>query len=397
MRAEPATPVLATVDRGALPWFGIQAEGVHVNGLVHRPGGLHLWIARRAADRLLDPGKLDHLFAGGIPAGLTPEQTLVKEGAEEAGLDLAVVRQARPAGVVAYTMARPEGLRRDRLHCYDLTLPESVQPRPEDGEVTGFELWPLPRVLETVRDTDAFKFNVSLVLIDLFLRGGRPASPRSHCNLGCPGRRSPGTPVVVLLLSKAAHTADSHGAAVAVGQQTATTDCRRQTWRNRYDTTLRERAVDCRSTEPAHHASIALRLVAQFLFAAACTAHAFDLSPDDARILGDPSFLPTAGQVSGGFSYTYSASLYDVSQNYDAFFNGRMTGRGTHSFLHFNTASPTTSAFSSISSSAIRARASPTPATTSFLSTILAQVGFRTRVVSTTKPSSQAESSRSLP
>ena len=35
-----------------------------------------------------------------------------------------------------------------------------------------FELWPVQRVLETVRDTDDFKFNVNLVLIDLFLREG---------------------------------------------------------------------------------------------------------------------------------------------------------------------------------------------------------------------------------
>ena len=42
VRAEPGEPVLTTVDRGALPWLGIQAEGVHVNGLVHRAGGLHL-------------------------------------------------------------------------------------------------------------------------------------------------------------------------------------------------------------------------------------------------------------------------------------------------------------------------------------------------------------------
>ena len=67
-------------------------------------------------------------------------------------------------------MDRPEGLRRDRLHCFDLILPEDFMPHPTDGEVSGFELWPLARVLEAVRDSDAFKFNVNLVLIDLFLR-----------------------------------------------------------------------------------------------------------------------------------------------------------------------------------------------------------------------------------
>jgi thiamine pyrophosphokinase len=69
-------------------------------------------------------------------------------------------------------MDRPEGLRRDRVFCFDLTLPDSFVPRAVDGEAAGFELWPIERVRDQVRDTDDFKFNVNLVLIDLFLRLG---------------------------------------------------------------------------------------------------------------------------------------------------------------------------------------------------------------------------------
>ena len=36
----------------------------------------------------------------------------------------------------------------------------------------AFELWPIEQVMQTVRDTDRFKFNVNLVLIDLFERQG---------------------------------------------------------------------------------------------------------------------------------------------------------------------------------------------------------------------------------
>ncbi len=36
----------------------------------------------------------------------------------------------------------------------------------------AFELWPIDRAVAAVRDTDAFKFNVNLVLIDLFQRQG---------------------------------------------------------------------------------------------------------------------------------------------------------------------------------------------------------------------------------
>jgi 8-oxo-dGTP pyrophosphatase MutT (NUDIX family) len=172
VRASPDGPPLTQIDRGAIPAFGVVAVGVHLNGLVRRADGLHVWIARRAADKLLDPGKLDHITAGGVPAGLTPAETLRKEAAEEAAIPAALASQARHVATIGYAMERAEGLRRDLLHCYDLDLPEDFSPWAADGEVEGFELWPITRVLQTVRDTDAFKFNVNLVLIDLFLRQG---------------------------------------------------------------------------------------------------------------------------------------------------------------------------------------------------------------------------------
>ena len=172
IRGKPDGPVLLRLDRGALPAFGLRAEGVHLNGIVERADGPWLWVGRRAADKLLDPGKLDHIVAGGVPAGLTPDETLVKEAEEEAGLSPELVAGARHVGLVEYAMDRPEGLRRDRLHCFDLVMDEGVQPVAVDGEVAGFELWPMAAVLDRVRNTDEFKFNVNLVLIDLFRRRG---------------------------------------------------------------------------------------------------------------------------------------------------------------------------------------------------------------------------------
>lgn len=170
VRATPDGPVLAQVDRGAVPVLGVLAEGVHLNGLVRRPDGPWLWVARRAAHKLLDPGKLDHLVGGGVPAGLSPWETLAKEADEEAAIPPALIAAAVPVARLGYAMDYPGGLRRDRLHCYDLVLPEDFVPHPRDGEVESFELWPLRAVLDEVRRSDAFKFNVNLVLIDLFLR-----------------------------------------------------------------------------------------------------------------------------------------------------------------------------------------------------------------------------------
>ena len=172
--------MLARLDRGALPSFGVLAMGVHLNGLVRRTDGLHVWVARRAANKLLDPSKLDHIVAGGVPAGLSPAETLVKEAEEEAAIPASLANQAVQVATITYAMERPEGLRRDLLYCYDLELPEDFSPHAAVGEVEAFELWPIAHVMRTVRDTDAFKFNVNLVLIDLFLRQSLIAGPESE-------------------------------------------------------------------------------------------------------------------------------------------------------------------------------------------------------------------------
>ena len=177
VRAAPDGPVLATIDRGALPAFGIEAQGIHLDGLVRRPGttgpdGLHIWIARRSRTKALDPGKLDHIVAGGIPAGLGPDEALVKEAAEEAAMPEALARRAVRTGAIRYAMERPEGLRRDLLHCYEVELPEEFVPRASDGEVESFALYPLAEIAAAIRGSGDFKFNVSAVLAALMLRHG---------------------------------------------------------------------------------------------------------------------------------------------------------------------------------------------------------------------------------
>ncbi len=165
-------PVLTQIDRGGLPGFGIEAIGVHLNGIVEKPDGVWVWVARRSPHKSLDPGKLDHIVAGGVPSGLTPEETLVKEAEEEASIPASLAGAAVRMGAISYAMERAEGLRRDTVLCYDLALPAGFRPIPGDDEVADFELWPIRRVAEAVAGTDNFKFNVNLVLIDLLIRRG---------------------------------------------------------------------------------------------------------------------------------------------------------------------------------------------------------------------------------
>lgn len=172
IRATAEGPVLGTLDRGLVGQFGVIGQGVHLNGLVRRADGLHVWVGIRARDKKVAPGQLDNLVAGGIPAGLDAERTLVKEAAEEASIPADLAAQARRAGRLSYVMANEEGLRRDVLHCFDLELPEGWDPAPNDDEVERFELWPAARLLAEVRERDTVKFNVNLVLMDLFIREG---------------------------------------------------------------------------------------------------------------------------------------------------------------------------------------------------------------------------------
>lgn len=165
-------PSLGRIDRGALPGFGVIGCGVHLNGYVMRADGLYLWVARRAAHKKLDGGKLDHIVAGGVNAGLSPREVLVKEAEEEAAMPAELAGRAIERARIAYAMERAEGLRRDYIYCYDVELPEDFTPRPVDGEVESFTLQRAEDVLAALRRGDGFKFNVSLVLIDFFIRHG---------------------------------------------------------------------------------------------------------------------------------------------------------------------------------------------------------------------------------
>ncbi len=165
-------PPLFRLDRGAVPFFGTRAYGVHLNGYRREGGEVMLWIGRRSPDKQVAPNKLDNLVAGGIGNGHGIADTLVKEGEEEAGIAPELIAQAIPVGAVSYRMETALGIRDDVLFCYDLELPADFVPQSRDGEIVEFMLMPAARVLEIVRDSDAFKFNVNLVILDFALRHG---------------------------------------------------------------------------------------------------------------------------------------------------------------------------------------------------------------------------------
>ncbi|MEJ2692167.1 MAG: DUF4743 domain-containing protein [Candidatus Thiodiazotropha sp.] len=163
---------IATIDRTAAPYFGLRAYGQHLNGFVRSPDGIKLWIARRSADRRVYPNKLDNMVAGGLPHDLSLGENLRKECMEEASVPAALAANAVPVGALSYCRETPVGLKPDTLYCYDLELSADFRPRNTDGEVAEFMLLPVEEVLGLVRDSDDFKPNCNLVLVDFFIRHG---------------------------------------------------------------------------------------------------------------------------------------------------------------------------------------------------------------------------------
>lgn len=165
-------PPLFLMERAAIPKFGVWASGVHLNGYVRDGQDLWIWVGRRSPDKQTAPNKLDQIVAGGRPAGLSVRETLLKEGEEEAAIDGGLASRATAAGAIAYCTERSEGLRRDVLFVFDLEMPRDFVPVNHDGEIAEFQLWPVRRAMEAVRDTTDFKFNCALVLIDFLIRHG---------------------------------------------------------------------------------------------------------------------------------------------------------------------------------------------------------------------------------
>ncbi len=160
------------IDRAAAPHFGIRAFGQHLNGYVRKGNSCYMWIGRRASNRMIYPGKLDHLVAGGLPYNISLPGNLAKECWEEAAIPPELVSRAIPVGTVSYIAESKRGLKPDTLYCYDLELPADFQPRCTDGEVEEFYLWPVEQVIEVVRETEEFKQNCNLVIIDFLIRHG---------------------------------------------------------------------------------------------------------------------------------------------------------------------------------------------------------------------------------
>ena len=97
---------------------------------------------------------MDHIVAGGQPAGLSLMDNVVKECLEEAGIPPEITKRGiQPAGAVSYEnyegplKHQGEGvMSRMVLFCFDLLLLSDFVPTANDGEVESFVMWSLEDV-----------------------------------------------------------------------------------------------------------------------------------------------------------------------------------------------------------------------------------------------------------
>ena len=156
---------LFDIERAAARPFGLTTQAVHLNGIV----GERMWLARRSATKPIDPGMLDNLVGGGVTAGLTELQVLVKEAWEEAGISATLAQKATPGGTMSVLREVPEGVQSENISIYDLELPEDFQPRNQDGEVSEFQLLAFESVKPQLA-TCALTYEAALVARDYFNR-----------------------------------------------------------------------------------------------------------------------------------------------------------------------------------------------------------------------------------
>jgi 8-oxo-dGTP pyrophosphatase MutT (NUDIX family) len=169
--ARPGAAPSFEIERAAARYFGVHTFAAHCNGVVGRPDHWRMWLARRSPVKPIDPGLLDNLVGGGIPAGATIADTLSREAWEEAGIAAHLAREAVQAGAIDIRRDQADGLQRETIYVHDLWLPSDFGPANQDGEAVEHRLCDPEEVLAVIAGDDVTA-DASLVIVDFVLRHG---------------------------------------------------------------------------------------------------------------------------------------------------------------------------------------------------------------------------------
>ena len=126
----------------------------------------------RAANKKVEPNKLDNTIAGGISAGETVYQALIREGFEEASFKK-ILNRAVQVGTINYIWRNKKfSLRRDTLFLFDLEISKKILPKNNDGEVSKFNLYSSTKIIEKIKNTNDFKKKLCISFNSFFIRRG---------------------------------------------------------------------------------------------------------------------------------------------------------------------------------------------------------------------------------
>ena len=163
------------LERAAARYFGVRTYAAHINGLFDGGGRTSMWLARRSPTKSIDPGLLDNLVGGGIAAGHSIADTVIKESWEEAGIAPALARTAYAAGRLELQRSLVDGLQRETIFVHDLRLPSDFVPSAQDGEAVAHlrvDFVGAARLIANATGPDAVTVDASLVVLDCLLRHG---------------------------------------------------------------------------------------------------------------------------------------------------------------------------------------------------------------------------------
>jgi len=161
------------LERAAARYFGVHTWAVHINGVVRGATDATMWLARRSAEKAIDPLALDNLVGGGIAAGSGVAETLAKEAWEEAGIPPALAEQTVVAGALHIFRDQPDGLQSETIFAHDLWLPEAFVPSNQDGEAIEHRrvaMGEAARLIALSDGRDVVTADASLVIVDFLLR-----------------------------------------------------------------------------------------------------------------------------------------------------------------------------------------------------------------------------------
>jgi 8-oxo-dGTP pyrophosphatase MutT (NUDIX family) len=163
------------LERAAARYFGVHSWAVHGNGLVRDGDSVRMWLARRSLTKAIDPGMLDNLVGGGVPAGMDPQAAFIKEAWEEAGLPPPIAAAAVAAGALHIRRDTAGGLQWETIFVSDVTLPADRMPANQDGEAIEHRCVSLAeaaRLIALDAGPDQVTPDASLVILDALVRLG---------------------------------------------------------------------------------------------------------------------------------------------------------------------------------------------------------------------------------